>query len=114
MSPDPRKSRLALCGLGVLLTCAAAAQQGPKLPPAPIEPKVRTACAECHDSQMLLQQRLSRGTWTKEVDKMVRWGAVVDPKDRDAIIDYLSTNFPPEKPAYIPAGAKPPASARKP
>ena len=79
------------------------AQQGPPLPPSPVEAKVRTACAECHDSQMLLQQRLSRGAWTKEVDKMVRWGAVVDPKDRDAIIDYLSANFPPDKPAYVPA-----------
>jgi hypothetical protein len=93
------------------VTSFALAQQGPRLPAASIEPKVRTACAECHDAQMLLQQRLSRGTWTKEVDKMVRWGAVVDPKDRDAIIDYLSTNFPPDKPAYVPAGAK--AAPRK-
>ena len=87
------------------------AQQGPPLPPSPVEPKVRTACGECHDSQMLLQQRLSRGAWVKEVDKMVRWGAVVDPKDHDAIVDYLSTNFPPDKPAYVPA--KSVAAARK-
>jgi light-regulated signal transduction histidine kinase (bacteriophytochrome) len=31
------------------------------------------------------------------VDKMIKWGAVVDPKDRDALIEYLSTNFPAEK-----------------
>jgi hypothetical protein len=30
---------------------------------------------------------------------MIKWGAVVDAKDRDAFIDYLSLNFPPEKPA---------------
>jgi hypothetical protein len=104
-----------LCSLvgSLWLTSFALGQQGPKLPAAPIEPKVRTACAECHDAQMLLQQRLSRGTWTKEVDKMVRWGAVVDPKDRDAIIDYLSTNFPPDKPPYVPAGAKVAPAARK-
>jgi mono/diheme cytochrome c family protein len=116
MSADTRtRFVVVLCTLAasLLLTSVALAQQGPKLPAAPIEPKVRTACAECHDAQMLLQQRLSRGAWTKEVDKMIRWGAVVDPKDRDAIIDYLSTNFPPDKPAYVPAGARIATAPRK-
>ena len=114
MSVDLRfpKAVALLCG-AFAATTLALAQSGPKLPPAPIEPKVRTACAECHDSQMLLQQRLSRTAWTNEVDKMVRWGAVVDPKDRDAIIDYLSTNFSPDKPAYVPAGIKPASATRK-
>ena len=31
-----------------------------------------------------------------EVDKMIKWGAVVDAADRDSFIDYLSTNFPPQ------------------
>ena len=101
-----RCRQFAVIAFAFALAPFAAAQQGPKLPAAPIEPKVRTACTECHDAQMLLQQRLSRGTWTKEVDKMVRWGAVVDAKDRDTIIEYLSTNFPPDKPAYVPAGLK--------
>ena len=33
---------------------------------------------------------------------MVKWGAVVDAADRDALIDYLSENFSPDKPPYIP------------
>jgi hypothetical protein len=103
----------AACVSAALLTMPSRAQQGPPLPPSPIEPKVKTACGECHDSQMLLQQRLNRGAWTKEVDKMIRWGAVVDPKDHDAIVDYLSTNFPPDKPAYVPAGTKTATSSRK-
>jgi hypothetical protein len=32
-----------------------------------------------------------------EVDKMLKWGAVVDPEDRNTFIDYLSTNFSPDK-----------------
>jgi hypothetical protein len=109
MSADLRRLRFASATILVsLLTGMALAQQGPPLPPSPIEPKVRTACTECHDSRILLQQRLSRGTWTKEVDKMIRWGAVVDAKDRDSFIEYLSTNFPPDKAAYAPAGAKAP------
>jgi hypothetical protein len=47
-----------------------------------------------------MQQRLSNKAWSKEVDKMIKWGAVVDPNDRNAFIEYLSTNFPPEKAAY--------------
>ena len=47
-----------------------------------------------------MKQRLSKQSWSKEVDKMIRWGAVVDPNDHDALIDYLSTNFGPDKPDY--------------
>ena len=64
--------------------------------------KATTACLECHEARIILQQRLSKGAWTKEVDKMVKWGAVVDANDHDALIDYLSTNFSPDQPAYEP------------
>ena len=65
----------------------------PDLPAGDMQAKARTACMECHESRIILQQRLSKAAWTKEVDKMIKWGAVVDPKDRDALIEYLSTNF---------------------
>lgn len=71
--------------------------QSPELPPGSMQPKVTTACTECHESRIILQQRLSKAAWTKEVDKMIKWGAVVDPADRDSFIEYLSTNFPPDK-----------------
>ena len=35
---------------------------------------------------------------TKEVDKMIKWGAVVDCDDHDALVDYLSANFNPDQP----------------
>jgi hypothetical protein len=69
------------------------------LPPGPAQEKVRTSCTECHDSHIIRQQRLTNKAWTKEVDKMIKWGAVVDPADRNAFIDFLSINFPPGKPA---------------
>src|SRR5271166_317577 len=72
------------------------------LPPGAMQAKATTTCLECHEARIILQQRLSKPTWTKEVDKMAKWGAVVDPNDRDALIDYLSTNFSPGKPAYEP------------
>ncbi len=75
--------------------------QSNELPPAPVQAKVATSCTECHESRIIVQQRLSKAAWTKEVDKMAKWGALVDPEDRDSFIDYLSTNFPADKPAYV-------------
>jgi hypothetical protein len=73
--------------------------QSPDLPSGAVQAKVRTACLECHESRIIVQQRLSKGAWTKEVDKMIKWGAVVDAADRDGFVDYLSANFPADKPA---------------
>jgi mono/diheme cytochrome c family protein len=72
------------------------------LPAGPMQAKATTACLDCHEARIILQQRLSKAAWTREVDKMAKWGAVVDPADRDALIDYLSTNFSSDKPAYDP------------
>lgn len=80
--------------------CAQSAQ-GPGLPAGEMQNKARTACTACHDSSIVVQQRLSKATWGKEVDKMMKWGAILNFSDRDALVDYFSTNFPPEKPAYI-------------
>jgi hypothetical protein len=71
-----------------------------ELPPGPELNKARTACLTCHDAHIIVQQRLSKAAWGKEVDKMVKWGAIVDPADRDPLVDYFATNFAPDKPAY--------------
>ena len=78
------------------------------LPPGPMQAKATASCLECHEGRIILQQRLSQAAWTKEVDKMIKWGAVVDAGDRDALIDYLSSNFSPAQPPY-----EPPRSASK-
>jgi hypothetical protein len=72
------------------------------LPAGSMQAKATTSCTECHEARIIVQQRLSKAAWTKEVDKMIKWGAVVDANDRDALIDYLSTNFSPDQPAYQP------------
>jgi hypothetical protein len=71
-----------------------------ELPAGNMQQKATTACLECHEARIIVQQRLSKAVWTKEVDKMVKWGAVVDPNDRDALIDYLSGNFSSAQPEY--------------
>jgi mono/diheme cytochrome c family protein len=91
-----------LVASGLVAQTSVPAKVTADLPAGPMQAKATTACLECHEARIILQQRLSKPAWTKEVDKMAKWGAVVDPADRDALIDYLSTNFSPDKPAYEP------------
>jgi hypothetical protein len=72
------------------------------LPPGTMQAKATTTCLECHEARIILQQRLSKGAWVKEVDKMSKWGAVVDASDHDSLIDYLSISFGPDQPPYQP------------
>ena len=84
------------------------------LPNGPMHNKAVTACTECHEARIIVQQRLSKPAWTKEVDKMVKWGAVVDAADHDPLIDYLSSNFGPDRPAYRAPRTAVPKSSQKP
>ena len=87
-----------LIALLVLVMVPMTLAQFPDLPPGPAQAKVKTACLECHESRIILQQRLSKKLWTREVDKMIKWGAVVEASDRDAFIDYLSINLGTDRP----------------
>lgn len=66
-----------------------------ELPPGPGREAVTTRCVSCHESDLIVQQRLSRTGWGRSVDKMVRWGAVVESDEREAMLDYLSAHFAP-------------------
>src|ERR1700674_5772109 len=111
MSPEPRVRKMLykISALALLMPASGLVAQKPvpakvtaDLTAGPMQAKATAACLECHEARIILQQRLSKAAWTKEVDKMTKWGAVVDPADRDALIDYLSSNFSPDKPAYEP------------
>jgi hypothetical protein len=106
--PGAARFAVALILASLALPFVAAAQKPaePKptadLPAGPMQAKATTACTECHEARIILQQRLSKGAWTKEVDKMIKWGAVVNASDHDALIEYLSANFSPDQPPYVP------------
>jgi len=98
--------RLSLTVLVIfLLSLAAVAGPGSspneRLPAGPMQGKATGACSTCHEPRIIVQQRLSKAAWTREVDKMIKWGAEVNPQDRDALIDYFSTNFGPDSSAYV-------------
>jgi hypothetical protein len=54
------------------------------------------SCLPCHSADILAQQRLTEKQWTASVDKMIRWGAVVDEKRKTELIAYLAGHFGPD------------------
>jgi hypothetical protein len=58
------------------------------------------ACLACHSLRLVHSQRLSRATWTRELDKMAGWGAKYN--DRDSLLEYLVANYGDDKPAPAP------------
>lgn len=59
----------------------------------------RDKCVTCHEADLIVSQRLSRQGWTREVDKMIRWGAPVSDSEKEVLIDYLAAHFKPRSAA---------------
>src|SRR5262245_26471864 len=55
----------------------------------------RDKCVTCHEADLIVSQRLSRQGWTREVDKMIRWGAPVSDAEKEILVDYFAANFKP-------------------
>ena len=64
-----------------------------ELPPGQGVATVRVVCTTCHGAELIAQQRLSRDGWSREIDKMAGWGAVVVPGERDVLLNYLTSSF---------------------
>jgi len=48
-------------------------------------------CQPCHSLRLIHSQRLSRATWTRELDKMAGWGTKYN--EREALLEYLVANY---------------------
>ena len=66
-----------------------------QLPNGPGKAEVEAACYQCHAADLLAQQRLTEKQWLASVEKMIRWGANVPPKDKDVIVRYLAKHYGP-------------------
>jgi cytochrome c5 len=84
---------LAICGFVSLQGPAAAARQD--LPAGPGVELARERCLGCHEADLIVAQRLSRPGWVREVEKMVRWGAVVSDAEKETLVEYFSVRFAP-------------------
>jgi cytochrome c5 len=98
---DRRALKLVLAGAlltaGLLTVARARASQD--LPAGPALALVRDKCTTCHEADLITQQRLSRPGWTREVEKMIRWGAEMTESEKAAVTDYLVAHFPATAPA---------------
>jgi len=66
----------------------APAASGSGVAPAPPQ-AFRETCLTCHDDDVIRQQRLTRAQWDRELNKMMNWGARVQPENRETLLDYL-------------------------
>jgi len=64
----------------------------------------RDKCLNCHEADLIVSQRLSRQGWTREVEKMIRWGAVASEAEKEVLIEYFAANFKPRSAASATAG----------
>lgn len=71
------------------------------LPPGDGSGIARARCLTCHGGDVIVQQRLSRVGWARELDKMIGWGATVDAPERDTLLDYLSVHVGPAGPGAV-------------
>jgi sulfite oxidase len=54
---------------------------------------VRQKCLVCHDADLIAQQRLNDAGWSRELDKMTRWGASLADDERRRLLGYLTRHF---------------------
>jgi mono/diheme cytochrome c family protein len=59
------------------------------------------ACTACHNFKLVAAQGLTRAGWEESLNLMVRKHNMpaLDDKDRDVVLNYLETAYPPRAPA---------------
>ena len=97
---------------GLMLACAAMAQDGPDIPPGPNRDLVYGKCRTCHDLQYLVESAgVPRSTWNDLLDSMKQYGLEIPKDERAKILDYLATYLGPNPPPKI-AAVAPAATAK--
>lgn len=90
-----RASVAAVCVLALTAAVRLAAQSPGALPADGGSEIVRAKCLGCHEADLIVQQRLARPGWVRELDKMERWGAVLTAAEKNTAADYLAKHFAP-------------------
>ncbi len=81
-------------GAIVWLTCVFSNTAFGQLPAAGIAQKMQDTCTRlCHGPSLIAQQRLDVAGWTREVNKMVGWGAEIEGGDKEELVRYLAAQF---------------------
>jgi mono/diheme cytochrome c family protein len=108
--PAARVARRVLLGLALVATGSASAQQ-PAFTPRDETPEEFTAgagrdetfysCTACHNFKLVAQQGMSRRQWDETLTVMTQRHGMppLDDKDREVVLNYLESAYPPRAPA---------------
>jgi mono/diheme cytochrome c family protein len=91
--PRIRGAAIAVLSAAAALLPIPLAAQPPALPASAGVEVARAKCIGCHESDLIVSQRLSQGGWDREIGKMERWGAKLSADERAALLGYLTREF---------------------
>jgi virginiamycin B lyase len=86
----------------LLLTLAAVAASGQALPEGDGKDLVEAVCTACHEASNFTSQHMTKPQWQAKVLEMLQECPDVTQAEREKIVDYLATNFPPVPPSKKP------------
>jgi len=101
--PNSTALKIVLTLAAIMLAASASFQRTPvnaaqqELPNGKGVELARDKCVTCHEADLIIAQRLTKQGWTREVEKMVRWGASVNDAEKETLVEYFSTHFPQRK-----------------
>lgn len=79
----------------VLAVSAPIASAQTQFPDGPGKAPFLRICSNCHEPENVIGKGQSADGWTETLNKMIQNGAQGTDEEFGAILDYLSTNFPP-------------------
>ena len=82
-----------------------------KLPEGPEADLINAQCRICHSIEYLTQQRLGEPGWKKTIDKMRKFGAMLDDAQAATIVSFAARNWNTDLPDRWPQSVDPPAGA---
>lgn len=98
--------RVALLGVAFTLFAGgewirSAASTDKPLPDGPGKAETQKLCSQCHEIDRSVSVRHDREGWRRTIEKMVAFGAKATDQEFNAVLDYLTTNFPADDVAKI-------------
>jgi competence protein ComEA len=88
--------RLRLSALCLMFFSLAAFGQKTQLPDGAGKDVVQRVCGACHAPELVIGKTNTRDGWTQVVSEMISRGAQGSEEDFGTVVDYLTTNFPPQ------------------
>lgn len=93
--------RLGVSALAFACLASTASAESPSLAPE-TRAQIERACATCHGTDLIAQQRLTPEQWEAVVQKMVGWGALLPPGEAAPLAAGLAGAYPVDAPEARP------------